>query len=445
MEFFTESAGREVTDPRGGRQLHDNLQLAVRDYGGEGPHLMLFDLYEGGHHSQYIEQLVEFWLNSGVRGRLSVVIPAQWADRWVSLSKLIDQNKEGGVEIVPIKEPVSVDATRRFKLLRNDIEHARLLRKYIELLRPDHCILMYFDHVQLSLAFGLRFKLPVNISGIYFRPTFHYGDLVHTRLTWKERIHAFRKRLVLAASLRNRHVKVLYCLDPYVVPRIGGRKGYARGVFLPDGAKIDADHCGPVDVRAKWGVESERKVVLMFGALDERKGLLQALDSMFLLPAQIQEKVCLVLAGPIGSGVRQAAYSRMARIRRETQVAMVVDDRVVPTDEAQSIVAAADLVLVTYQRHVGSSNVLVRAAAAMKPVVGSEFGVVGENISRRQLGAATDTTKPENVGYAVRQFIESPSEFPFDTKMAMCFAQENSDVLYAKTIFSSLGLWDEGI
>jgi hypothetical protein len=46
--------------------------------------------------------------------------------------------------------------------------------------------------------------------------------------------------------------------------------------------------------------------------------------------------------------------------------------------------------MVPYQRHVGSSGVLIRAAQAGRPVIASDYGLVGAWTRKNQLGAAVN-------------------------------------------------------
>ena len=62
----------------------------------------------------------------------------------------------------------------------------------------------------------------------------------------------------------------------------------------------------------------------------------------------------------------------------------------------------ADVVLMLYQGHTGMSSVLVRAAMAGKPMLGTELGMIGELIRARELGTAVDATDYLAVGNALR-------------------------------------------
>src|SRR5690606_21945119 len=138
------------------------------------------------------------------------------------------------VQIVYIDEKIRLTATRNTReVIQNDLEHGRILKRYVERLKPTHVLLMYFDHVQVSLASRLRFSFPVQLSGIYFRPSFQYersegepsGTLLRNRL----------KKALFDLALRNRHFDTLFCLDPNVVTFLAAFRQKARVCFLPDG------------------------------------------------------------------------------------------------------------------------------------------------------------------------------------------------------------------
>ena len=99
----------------------------------------------------------------------------------------------------------------------------------VEAVQPTHVLCMYFDQVQFSLAWGLRYKKQLLTSGIYFRPNFHYKRVSFS----KERVSRWLKRQVLHFALKNPLFDTLFCLDPYVIPYI--KDGNANIVHLPDG------------------------------------------------------------------------------------------------------------------------------------------------------------------------------------------------------------------
>ena len=404
----------------------------------DGPHLMLFDLYAGGHHGHHIEQMVKYWTRHAPPGRLSVVVPGSFLEKHPALPVLVEAADTERIALVPIRERVRIDPPGPFRLLRNDREHGRMLRRYVRMLRPDHCLLMYFDHVQLSLAFDLRFGFPVRFSGIYFRPTFHYHTLGGAAPDPKEKVRGFRKKVVLAAALRNPHFLNLFCFDPFVVPHVRQLAPKARAVALPDGIERTPPVRSPEAVRATLEVEPGRKVALMFGVLDERKGVLALLDALAHVPESAAARLCVVLAGAVAEREAAQVYASIQRLRETTRLQIVLRDAFVPEEEIQDLFRASDLALLPYVRHVGSSGVLVRAAAEGKPVVGSDYGILGEHIRRRRLGLAVDTTDPKALADALVLALTRPDALPFDAGEAERFARENTIGRFLETLLGHM-------
>ncbi len=399
------------------------------------PHIMLFDLYTGGHRGQYVRQLVEYWVEHALPGRLDVVVPQAFLDYHSDVAQLIKQHGGNGVGLVPIDEPVTLDAYGLRGLLHSDRVHGRLLRTYLHRLRPDYAVCLFFDHIQLSLAFDLRFSFPVRLSGIYFRPSFHYPDLSGTPPGRRERLTQWRKRRMLAAALRNPHLTHLFCLDPYVIPHIDALDRSVQAVPLPDGITLYPPRQSRTETRTGWGVPDDRRVALLFGAIDSRKGVFPVIEALHRLPAEAQQQLALVLVGSVGATEKAPIYEAVERLRARTAIQVILDDRFIPDEEIPEVVGAADLALITYQRHVGSSNVLVRAAAASVPVLGSDYGLVGAHLERHRLGLPVDATDPAVLARAFARWLDAPEAFPFDARKAHLFAAAHTAERFAETIF----------
>ncbi len=403
------------------------------------PHILLFELYAGGHQGLFVRQLLSYWIEHDVQGQLDLVLSGQFLSKYPSVSELAARQGGRNVRIIRIEETVQVQRSRPFQALRAHFEHGRLLHRYASRLRPDHCLFMYLDHALLPLVTNLRFGFPVSLAGLYFRATLHAHLYDETPPHPEERVKRFAKALLLKAALRNPHFKTLFCLDPYAVPYAARLTDAARVVALPDGVELLDNGMTRTEMHARWKVEPGRKAGLLFGVLNSRKGLFRLLEAMPLLPEGAQRRFCLILAGRIQDSERTQALALLDQVRQTTRVQVVLDDRFVDDDEIQAMVRASDLVLLPYQQHVGSSNVLVRAATAQKPVLGSDYGLVGRHIRVRRLGRAVDSTSPQAIAEAVHDFLADPSSFGFAADEAARFASENTAERYAEAVFSALG------
>ncbi len=397
-------------------------------------HVMLFDLYVSGHHASYMAHLARHW--RAAYGTLSIVVPKAFREAHPPIMTELEGLGEQGVRLVLIEEPFELDPNGTRGLIRCDRTHGDLLTTYIDRLKPDHVLLMYFDHVQLSLARRLRFDRSVRFSGIYFRPSFHYPALSGKKPNLKQRLKDLRKRVVLRTALRNPHFDTLFCLDPFVVPHVQRLAPRANAVALPEPVPPLTTTTDTETMRDRIGVEAGRKMLLLFGAISRLKGVYPLLEAVGLLPDAQAQQVCLVLAGAITPAERETIQEQVAELQARNTVQVVVIDRFIRDPEIQDLMQAANLALLPYQHHVGMSNVLVRAAAVRVPVLGPDYGLVGALIRARRLGLSVDTTRPKVLAEGIQKFLAG--NVPFDANEASRFADENTTTAYTGAILDQL-------
>lgn len=398
------------------------------------PRILLFDLYHTGHHGQYVRVLMEHWVDRRDSGQLDIVVSNEFAGRYPDL--IASAADQPGVAFHPTDAPVGLrDKTGRKAVLVNDIQMGRVLRQAVERHAPDHVVLPYADHVQFSLATGLRFQRPVRISGIYFRPSFYYHSAGRGPRTLRTLADDVQKRGLLWLALRNPHVDTLFTLDPYAVGPV--RRLGARAVALPEAveAGVVSDEA-PHATRERLGIEAGRRLMLLFGSLDPRKGVRELLQALASLPDHMLGRGALVMAGE-SVAVQRDVAAAVEALRAHSALQIVHLDTFVPDAEMHRLFAASDLVLLPYQRHVGSSGVLVRAAAAGVPVLGQDYGMMGALLDEYHLGLAVDTTSPDALARGLARFLDPATSYPFDPQAARAFAAANTEQAMAST------LWEE--
>jgi len=119
-------------------------------------------------------------------------------------------------------------------------------------------------------------------------------------------------------------------------------------------------------------------------------------------------------------------------------VQVVLRDERVPDDEVPDLLGAADVVLLPYQRHLGSSGVLVRAAAAGTPVLGDGYGLLGAQIRRHALGITVDATQTGDLVRGLHRCVTMPLDALFDAEAAAAFARHHTAEHFAETIYRFL-------
>lgn len=402
---------------------------------------MLFDLSVRGHHPAYIQHLIQYFLAASVPGRLVIVVSPRFFEEHQAVVALAQELAPKRVQFQAITQAEANRLGQRKTKLqrwRGAFQEWQLLLKYARALRASHCLALYFDTCLRPLA--LSPPLPCPISGIYFRPTFHYLALPHSAARSrgaKDQLQRLWEQGVWRLVGRRSQLHTVFSLDPFAVPQLNRWLGEATAVHLPDPvvlAPTTVQRVAPL--RAQLGLDPKRRVALMFGALTPRKGVRQLLAAIAQLAPPEAQKLCLLLVGE--SNMTAALNQQIAEITQRLPVQVVCHYEFVPEADVSAYFQLADIVLAPYQRHVGMSGILLQAAVAEKPVLSTDYGLMGELVHRYRLGLAVDSTCPAAIAQGLRQMLIQPLEALGDRAQMQTWATENSATRFAQVIFQSL-------
>jgi glycosyltransferase involved in cell wall biosynthesis len=349
--------------------------------------ILLFDTILDGHHPDYLLHVIAYF-----SGRQDVEVVVVSGDKFkvdVEARREADQLVWGANVTFA---GISMDQIARLhamNIYRRAFVEWNLVLDYAAKHHATHILLMYFDYFQLPAWLGKRSPIPV--SGISFRTNF-FEDAAG--------FYPKFKKWMMARALQSGQVKNLFCLVQSLVPTIQRIAGPAHVVGLCDPIK---SYAIPSEARAafqgKHGIPTDKRVYLNFGFLDDRKGIEVFLKACGQLPPSEHAHMCLVLAGPIAPAYLPQIEKTIAQIPSLQVISLF---GYLPAQEVQMCFELADVVLMLYQGHTGMSSVLVRAAMAGKPMLGTELGMIGELIRARELGVAVDSTDYLAVGNALR-------------------------------------------
>ncbi|NER78922.1 MAG: glycosyltransferase [Leptolyngbya sp. SIO1D8] len=399
---------------------------------------MFFDLSVRGHHPAYIQHLVQYFIAQSLPGRLVVVVSPRFFQEHHDVVEIAQRHSHNQVQFQAITQAEEENLGQRKTVkqrLQRTFREWQLLLKYAQALRARHCLVLYFDTCLKSLAMSQ--PLPCSVSGIYFRPTFHYPALTHYQGNHKDRLQRFWEQGLWLLGGRRSQLHTVFSLDPFAVPQLNRLLGQAGAIHLPD--PVALEKASPIRVQqlqAELGIDSNRTVALVFGALTQRKGVPQLLEAIAqLLPSEAQ-KLCLVLVGE--SNLADDLNRQIDLIHHKLPIQIVCRYEFVPEADVSAYFQLADIVLAPYQRHVGMSGILLQAAAAGKPVLSSDYGLMGELVHRFQLGIAVDSTQPAAIAQGLQQCLAQPLTSLGNRAQMQAFAEQNSATRFAQVIFQSL-------
>ena len=352
------------------------------------PHrLLIFDLNPTGHHAGYIHHLIRYWHEWNIAGELVVVVSPAFLTMHPDIAA--QAQNAPAIHLIAISKAEEAHRQSRGRQVLQMQYEWELVAQYARQWQVKQVLLMYFDTFQM--AFGLTRQVPCPVAGIFFRPVFHYKDWGHQPANGQEKLRQWRKRQLIRLVVRRRSLQTLFCLDPFVVPTLNQWAGRSMATYLPDPVEVyPATPADAATLRNRLGIEPTRRVMLVFGQLDERKGLFTLIEALKRLTPDQQSGWCLLLVGPVDDGIAPALDVNLSILMAQTDVQVVRHHSFVPEPDIQPFFTLSDLIITLYQQHIGMSAVLVRAASAGRPVLSSDYGLLGQLVKTKRLGQAVE-------------------------------------------------------
>ena len=385
---------------------------------------MAFEMQTGGNHPSYIRNFANLWVDRLPEYSIWFVVRKLFAEQHRSVFDEVNQLSPDRIRIVAMTDEESHQTRVENKF--REFSGWKIFCKYAQSFDIDKGILMYSDHFQLPMLVGQ--SPPCQVSCIYFRPTFHYHLFQGYRPTWKQRLQAWRKKWMLSRVLKLKHLDVLYSLDPFATEFISANlKTHARVRTIPDSFVQPPVPEGRIaKLRGELNIEPDRKVLLLLGILDRRKGPLQLLEAVRRIPEPTKRKLCLLLMGKIDREIENSVLEQVELLQQERLVQLIANNRYITDTLVQDYYEISDVALTTYQGHMGMSSALIRAGLAGIPVLSSEYGLMGELVHRFRLGAVVDTTNSEAFTRSLENVVNRPKTEIFDPKSALQFANSHT-------------------
>jgi len=240
------------------------------------------------------------------------------------------------------------------------------------------------------------------VSGIVFRD----NGLRPVATSFKTYIIAGLDRWILGNALRNGGVRRFAFFDHICADRARARFGSEH---VGDGVDpIEIHAADPQEARRKFGIARDDFVLLLFGAMSDRKGVAETLAHISTtgLP---RERTVVLLAGPVAAEYRATYDTAVAEIAKHHRV--LQHDYFVAEEDIPRYFAAADVVLCVYKNFNGSSGVLLHAASLGKPVMVSPGGVMADAVERHRFGEIVSLNDPASFSSALKRLatLDAPA------------------------------------
>lgn len=349
-------------------------------------HILLIEASLTGHHSIYLERTALAYIEVG--HSLTIALP-----RAVNNSATLKANleKSSAIQWVEYEPSFDLGGSGVLGLFKREYGMRRVFgqvfRRVHSITPVDYVFLPYMDYFLYVVGLmGSPFGV-ARFGGICMRPAFHYQDC--GVIAPSSKLDVVKKWLFLRL-LCSQYLAKLFVIDELLA-------GYIQ-LHFPQAAKRLAYLADPADeaievnvaqVRALFNAPTGSKVILVYGAIDERKGVSLLLDT--LEAERALSEWCVWLVGKQSLEIREwLSSSRWAKLKQQDRVQ--IRDEFVSDEMEQQVFASCDVVWIVYQGHYAMSGVLVRAGMHSKAVIVCCDGLIGWYARKRHLGVLTEGT-----------------------------------------------------
>jgi glycosyltransferase involved in cell wall biosynthesis len=357
-----------------------------------GPHCLVFEPDVSGHRLQHVRHLTDALLEIGC----SVTLALQADCREHSEYQVHLQTLEPRVRLFarsdPYQSPSFVARRQRIGELKNTITA----------IEPDWVYVPYADGLTQIAAMecmihggGVFGRLPIEgqiMRGKYGYPQQSQLDALNSAANrWLTRRSAWR---------------VTHVLDPLA---LRGLEPLPRGKsfrLIPEPVE-PLPQLDRLQARAALGVPSDGRYLSFVGCAHRWKGI-ELLLAAFAR-ARLADNDRLLFIGQVAKPMRELIDRECGELLRQGRIVLI--DRYVSDFELDCGFLASDVVTVPHPRQIGSSGTLVRAVAARRPVLASDFGWVGWVSRVFNLGTTVNVNQMDSYVSAIGKSLEGSADF----------------------------------
>lgn len=204
--------------------------------------------------------------------------------------------------------------------------------------------------------------------------------------------------------------------------------------FVPDFGEVQGIG-SKKDCRAALGIGLDKKVILVYGSLTKRKGIVQLLDAFSEF--DVPEDLILLLAGKVDEEIES-----IMKTKRITQ--LVEDGRIIQrfyfhTEvEEYKVFMVSDYAWLGYvSGFYGSSGVLYQSISIGLPVIASHNGLIGRVVEKYSLGILIDPGDKESIVAALCQAFVRDDARRMHSNTELILQQHTADI-HAESVLVAL-------
>jgi glycosyltransferase involved in cell wall biosynthesis len=355
--------------------------------------ILLYDNEIGGHHIQYIKYVLNY-VNSNIVEDVFILACLPETIREHLNVEHFESNGKIKFLLKDFNSFNSANGTKEYLELQ-------MIHDICEEQRITEVLFMVLDLYFKAIALNKR-KRTYHYNGIYFNIFLRRYDKNLSLPARYTRHLRFNLSSFFWLMRSTKKINTAYVLsDRSCLTRLKRNILFKQVFeFIPEPVtRYDENKLLAYDLRSRYNVPADAKVVLVTGAIAPRKNIIRVIQALTGVSEKIAAKVVLVIAGHIQSGLpdtfEQELEEAIAGLSESRENISVVYRKDYLTDEALNAhIFMCDLVCIPYLDSFNSSAILYQAVNYKKTILGSNTGFMGEVIEKYRLGI---TVNPHSV------------------------------------------------
>lgn len=387
--------------------------------------ILILEPHGSGHHATYLR-----WIVEGVRARgWSCVVGTTTATLDHPLLKSLSWGRSDGIalQLLEPRADWAGPVGKKLQQARREWGYLKTFRQAALQMQPraklDAVVLPYVDYCFHALA----------LSNSAFGGLPWCGISMRLSLPAKPASQPWKWRLT-GRLLRQPSLRALFSINPSVqdAPASWFAGSSEKLRYLPDPAEQRTSR-DRATARARLGIEADSLAVLVFGTIDERKGLEILIDS--LVNAPHLARFVVIVAGRQSPSIRERMRSgASAQLRGKKR--LIELDRFLSDDEQAMVFAASDVVWAVYVDHQYTSGVLVLAGQAALPVISSDVGEMAWMVHRYGTGLLVRGFERSEVASALASLQDEGVRAAYGERAKTAFALHTPGTFVAAVLDS---------
>ncbi|MCH8474647.1 MAG: glycosyltransferase [Opitutales bacterium] len=244
-----------------------------------------------------------------------------------------------------------------------------------------------------------------SVSGIWFHP--YALDPIYRWLPPVDKRSRHRRLIHHALRRQSSRLKIghLFFLDPAATKRISKVNPTIQATTLPDPWE-KLPELDQREARSRFDLPREKFIFLHIGSSEKRKGLGDALRAFQQVAADpaISKRILLLR---VGENKRLGKTARILLDELTAQKMVQRVDEFVSEADFMEYFSAADWVLLPYRKFRYSSGIFANAIAADKPMIASDYGMIGKNVRENRCGLLFRHQSINDLARTIRLALDS--------------------------------------